>query len=265
MSPSSFSDTSEVARRTVVAPLDATAAPGSRPAGYARATNPPDRGLFRSTAFSVVELLITVMLMALLLSMLLPTLRRARQAARLTGCQANMRQTALALSSYVNEANDYLPDGAQLSWTGRTTRVRPWVSHGGAVPSTERRLHGYGVTADTMRCPSDQGDFLLFDGVNPTCATRSMFDNAGACYGTTLSRGDFPFVGYARRSGVRISYWPNRNYRFVFAEITLFAFNNPSFIDLTKARWHLDEEFAGTAVMGDWSARLLRKSTYVYD
>jgi prepilin-type N-terminal cleavage/methylation domain-containing protein len=216
-------------------------------------------------AFTLVELLVSIAIIALLMAILLAALRGPRQAARMTVCMANMHNAALALSGYVSESNDYLPDGPPLGWAGRPTGIDPWASAGGAIPSEQRRLHHYGATDATMRCPADKGDFVRMDGVSTTSASGRMLESAGACYGTTVSRGGFPFLGYARRSGVHLPHWPDRNNRFVFAEVTFFAFTNPTVIDAERARWHVVDDFSGTAVMGDWSARLLRKSTYDRD
>lgn len=69
---------------------------------------PPRRG---SGGFTLVELLVVIGIIALLISMLLPTLNRARESARTVACLANLRQIGLAAISYANTYNGYLPHG----------------------------------------------------------------------------------------------------------------------------------------------------------
>lgn len=57
-------------------------------------------------AFTLIELLITIAIMALLLSILAPTLRGTIAASRTTKCLANQRQLALAWSLYANDYRD---------------------------------------------------------------------------------------------------------------------------------------------------------------
>jgi prepilin-type processing-associated H-X9-DG protein/prepilin-type N-terminal cleavage/methylation domain-containing protein len=54
-------------------------------------------------AFTLVELLVVIAVVALLISVLLPALGKARQAARLLECQSNLRQFGVAFLSHANE------------------------------------------------------------------------------------------------------------------------------------------------------------------
>lgn len=60
-------------------------------------------------AFTVIEALIVVSTVALLLSILAPSLSRARQQARLTTCQANLRQIGTLVSVYQAESAEFAP------------------------------------------------------------------------------------------------------------------------------------------------------------
>jgi len=66
----------------------------------------------RSRAFSLVELLVVVALMAALLGMLLPALGRARVQAREALCRNNLRQLVSANEGYAGENDDYYVIGA---------------------------------------------------------------------------------------------------------------------------------------------------------
>ncbi len=63
----------------------------------------------RSTvvAFSLIELLVTVAIIATIASLLMVAVAGARASAQRTQCANNLHQLALALQSYVNDSNDY--------------------------------------------------------------------------------------------------------------------------------------------------------------
>ncbi len=65
----------------------------------------------RTRAFTLVELLVVIGIIALLISVLLPALNRARQSANSLSCQAKMRQIGQAIQIYANENKDSLPIG----------------------------------------------------------------------------------------------------------------------------------------------------------
>jgi len=60
-------------------------------------------------AFTLVELLVVVGIIAVLIALLLPALGGARRAATQVACASNLRQWALAAHLYANANHDYLP------------------------------------------------------------------------------------------------------------------------------------------------------------
>ena len=63
----------------------------------------------RRSGFTLVELLVVIGIIAVLISLLMPALSKARQAAHQTVCQSNMRQLSMAMLMYANENRQYVP------------------------------------------------------------------------------------------------------------------------------------------------------------
>jgi prepilin-type N-terminal cleavage/methylation domain-containing protein len=74
-------------------------------------------------AFTLVELLVVIGIIALLISVLLPSLNKARQAGNLVDCQSRLRQMGQAMQIYVSQNKGLLPWGGvnhTESWTDAT-------------------------------------------------------------------------------------------------------------------------------------------------
>lgn len=65
--------------------------------------------MLRQKGFTLVELLVVVAIIALLVSILLPSLGMAKEAARRVTCSTNLRNLGLAVNFYTGENDDWLP------------------------------------------------------------------------------------------------------------------------------------------------------------
>lgn len=84
-------------------------------------------------AFTLIELLVVVAIIGLLVSILLPSLREARQQARIAKCVSNLRQIVLAAAAY---RVDFEQLSFALPWdyNGLNFRVATEFNYGGAMP-----------------------------------------------------------------------------------------------------------------------------------
>jgi prepilin-type N-terminal cleavage/methylation domain-containing protein len=65
----------------------------------------------RKRAFTLIELLIVIAVIALLIAIALPTMTRVRERSRRVACQAAMRSFHLALTAYAANHSEFLPEG----------------------------------------------------------------------------------------------------------------------------------------------------------
>ncbi len=79
----------------------------------------------RRKGFSLIELLVVIGIIAILAAILFPMLTRVQDKGKQTKCLSNMRQLALAISSYVQDSNGAMPDAwTSGNWSSGTWRER---------------------------------------------------------------------------------------------------------------------------------------------
>lgn len=102
-----------------------------------------DRMRFRPRfGFTLIELLIVTSIISLLISLLLPSFRRARASSRMAVCQSQLRQWGLAFQMYADEHDGFYPhtDGLdrdkgpadQFGWVDLLPPMmgeKPWREH----------------------------------------------------------------------------------------------------------------------------------------
>ena len=58
----------------------------------------------RRSGFTLIELLVVIAIIAVLMGILMPSLRRAKEQARTTVCQSNLRNVGLAVTLYATSS-----------------------------------------------------------------------------------------------------------------------------------------------------------------
>ena len=66
----------------------------------------------KKTAFTLIELLVVIAIISLLVSILLPSLSRAKELAGRVVCASQVKHIGLASMMYSNDNNDYFPGGS---------------------------------------------------------------------------------------------------------------------------------------------------------
>lgn len=144
----------------------------------------------RFTGFTLVELLVVIAIIGILVALLLPAIQSAREAARRSQCQNNLKNLTLGLLSY-HDANKVFPPLAEMptgqmfnplqdkglfySWA---IRILPYIeeqatydlfniTNGRRLSDDPTKTDNYiarGTEIGVMLCPSDAGAGNRFEG-----------------------------------------------------------------------------------------------------
>lgn len=128
----------------------------------------------KRAAFTLVELLVVIAIIGVLVSLLLPAVQAAREAARRMSCQNNLKQLGLALHNH-ESARSHLPsmgdyvNGGTVYWS-MPARLLPYVEQGNLHDLIDFSLpiaaqpHIARVRVPFLLCPSEVNDRERPDG-----------------------------------------------------------------------------------------------------
>jgi prepilin-type N-terminal cleavage/methylation domain-containing protein/prepilin-type processing-associated H-X9-DG protein len=202
-------------------------------------------------AFTLVELLVVIGIIAILIGILLPAIARARESARRAACLSNLRQTSLAFRFYAHDHRDQVPLGYRAgikqfnsmvySSTAVQLVVFGWLYAG-----------GYMRTPQVFFCPSE---------VDP----RSMFATNENPWppgpdGDPTKQG---YAGYGCRPEVNIPDGPAFPVTMVLPRLNRFR-NKAIFADLTAMPMRVNTRHVRgiNVLFGDGSAKWVDRKVF---
>lgn len=114
-------------------------------------------------AFTLIEILVSISVIALLVGITIPALSSARETSRRVKCLANLRSIGQGLQGYMNDSRDRLPEVRPLHGSGTQQNdlsLLDVMANYLDVPIPEREVPGDATTpfvkvSDVFKCPGD--------------------------------------------------------------------------------------------------------------
>ncbi|MBW3621835.1 MAG: DUF1559 domain-containing protein [Armatimonadetes bacterium] len=113
----------------------------------------------RRTGFTLIELLVVIAILAILAALTFPTFASARERARVTVCQSNLKQLGAAFHLYLQDWEDAYPPPYRDTDPGSGSNFQKpfWMS----------RIRPYAQSVEVYRCPSNDAT-ERFQSILPT-------------------------------------------------------------------------------------------------
>jgi prepilin-type processing-associated H-X9-DG protein/prepilin-type N-terminal cleavage/methylation domain-containing protein len=139
-------------------------------------------------AFTLVELLVVIGVIAVLIAVLLPALGRARMSAQSLACKSNLRQLVLATTFFANEHGGCLPH----AYNNGSPRMQGWNTRLGSRWEFDEPMWGWehalmkymSRNKAIFRCPADNSGIVryMWNDNTPNLPAPPDSDNVAASY-----------------------------------------------------------------------------------
>lgn len=160
--------------------------------------------------FTLIELLVVIAIIAILISLLLPAVQQAREAARRTECKNNLKQIGLALHNY-HDVYKMFPASAfwglnaggfgKLTGASWETMILPYIDQGNLYSQIDTTLSPYDPVHAVQRntvvkaflCPSEPGGPTNIEfnfNLNPPQGFTNPYSGARTDYATAGAIGE---------------------------------------------------------------------------
>ncbi|RYX83889.1 DUF1559 domain-containing protein [bacterium] len=169
------------------------------------------RSNFSYKAFTLIELLVVIAIIAILAAILFPVFARARENARRSSCQSNMKQIGLGLMQYTQDYDEKMPNRL--------------FSNNGVNTNVQNILQPYVKSYQLFLCPSNTYNTNAMNEDSSGLSRRSYVPNTDS--GATGSNGA---IGYENASPIALASFENTASTICFLES---AYENTDF-DITK-------------------------------
>jgi prepilin-type N-terminal cleavage/methylation domain-containing protein len=124
---------------------------------------PSERG--KRSGFTLIELLVVIGIIAILAGMLLPSIGRAKEQAKVTTCVNNMRQLGMAMKLYVDDNHSKFPPIKVVDTDGYVKAIVATLGGYDPAPVEKpcwtsakvRPLYPYIKPSEVYKCPADKG------------------------------------------------------------------------------------------------------------
>jgi len=120
----------------------------------------------KKKGFTLIELLVVIAIIAILAAILFPVFARAREKARTSSCQSNLKQIMLGIKMYVQDYDEkFMAPNSYNAVAGSTANTHNNVWEAGEVPWVTQ-LDPYIKNFQVFKCPS-YGTYNIGYGYNP--------------------------------------------------------------------------------------------------
>lgn len=187
--------------------------------------------------FTLIELLVVIAIIAILAAILFPVFARAREAARKSTCQSNMKELGTALALYYNDYDAMMPASGIVTlaknpsanaWSSADCQI--FATQAGQLPPAANQpqnatwatlLYSHMKNKDIMWCPSDS--------------------NKGASTATTLQ------VSYWYKAAIDKAWWGDNGASWACKKEGEFEYPADQVVFYEKAGWHWGDAARGFA------------------